>query len=81
MLVDTAVAFAKSLGCAGVTLTTFKAVAWNAPLYARLGFETITDLAREPRLRAVLLREADLGLPTDLKCAMRLGLAAAESSP
>jgi GNAT superfamily N-acetyltransferase len=80
-LVAAAVAFAKEQRCTGVTLTTFKAVAWNAPLYARLGFDTIADLACEPRLRAVLLHEADLGLPTDRRCAMRQGLDAAAPSP
>jgi GNAT superfamily N-acetyltransferase len=32
---------ARALGCASVTLTTFRDVPWNAPLYQRWGFELL----------------------------------------
>lgn len=43
-----------------VTLCTFAAVPWNAPLYARHGFEPIDELG--PGLRELRATEARLGL-------------------
>jgi GNAT superfamily N-acetyltransferase len=34
---------ARALGCTSVTLTTFRDVAWNAPLYQRWGFEVLAS--------------------------------------
>ncbi len=53
-----------------LTLTTFRDVAWNAPFYARLGFEEVTDLDSHPRLASELAADADNGLPPDRRCAM-----------
>ena len=53
-----------------VTLTTFADVAWNAPFYARLGFETVENLAAHPRLAAILDEEAKHGLPRERRLAM-----------
>ena len=39
-------------GLASLTLTTFRDVPWNAPFYARLGFEMITTLTPELRENA-----------------------------
>jgi GNAT superfamily N-acetyltransferase len=36
---------ARAFGCASVTLTTFRDVAWNAPLYRRWGFEVLAPEA------------------------------------
>ena len=55
---------------AAITLTTFRAIPWNAPFYARLGFIELPGAALNARLAAVLKREARRGL-TD-RCAMRL---------
>ena len=55
-----------------VTLTTFRHVAFNAPFYAKLGFEVVDDLSEEPRLKNVLAAEAAHGLPIEDRCAMRL---------
>lgn len=57
-------------GFNAVTLTTFRDLAWNAPLYARLGFEEVTALDAHPRLAGELANEADDGLPIDRRCAM-----------
>lgn len=61
---------ARNTGFTAVTLTTFRDIAWNAPLYARLGFEEVTALDAHPRLAGELALEADRGLPVERRCAM-----------
>ncbi|MEP5938051.1 MAG: GNAT family N-acetyltransferase [Erythrobacter sp.] len=61
---------ARNSGISALTLTTFRDVAWNAPFYARLGFEEVTALDAHPRLASELALEADNGLPIDRRCAM-----------
>ena len=50
---------AANAGCECLTLTTFADVEWNAPFYARLGFERIEDLAAWPRLAETLAEVRD----------------------
>ena len=57
-------------GFAALTLTTFTDVPWNAPFYARLGFETVEDLKAHPRLAAEIEQEVAHGLPRERRCAM-----------
>lgn len=61
---------ARNAGFRAVTLTTFRDLAWNAPFYARLGFEEVTALDAHPRLAGELANEADDGLPIERRCAM-----------
>ncbi len=61
---------ARNSGFRAVTLTTFRDVPWNAPFYARLGFEEVTALDAHPRLAGELANEVDDGLPADRRCAM-----------
>ena len=61
---------ARNSGIAALTLTTFRDVAWNAPFYARLGFEEVTALDAHIRLAGELANEVDDGLPADRRCAM-----------
>jgi ribosomal protein S18 acetylase RimI-like enzyme len=61
---------ARNSGFIAVTLTTFRDVAWNAPFYARLGFEEVSALDAHPRLAGELALEADDGLPAERRCAM-----------
>jgi GNAT superfamily N-acetyltransferase len=68
-LVDHAGAWARARGLAGLTLTTFTDVPWNAPYYERLGFRVVTDLS--PGLRAVREHEAELGLDKWPRVVMR----------
>lgn len=63
---------ARVAGLAGITLTTFREVAWNAPFYARNGFKLVDSASIDPRLAELLSREADRGMP--LRCAMRHSL-------
>ncbi|MEP3421439.1 MAG: GNAT family N-acetyltransferase [Erythrobacter sp.] len=61
---------ARNAAFRAVTLTTFRDVPWNAPFYAKLGFEEVTALDAHPRLAGELALEADHGLPPDRRCAM-----------
>lgn len=61
---------ARNSGFKALTLTTFRDLAWNAPFYARLGFEEVTALDAHPRLAGELANEAEDGLPVERRCAM-----------
>ncbi len=63
---------ARKRGLTALTLTTFRDVPWNAPFYARLGFEMMTRLT--PELREKREEETAHGLAYDSRCAMRLPL-------
>lgn len=69
-LMRSATDFARERDLTAVTLTTFRDVPWNAPFYARLGFELLTEDRAGPRLCGLLEAEAERGLPD--RCAMRL---------
>ncbi|BBH46154.1 GNAT family N-acetyltransferase [Pseudomonas sp. KU43P] len=72
-LLDEAVAVARRRCLQQLTLTTFADVPWNAPFYARYGFELMASEQLSPRLSAVLASERAHGL--EGRCAMRLVLA------
>lgn len=74
-LMDTAIHDARQNGLVAVTLTTFIDVSWNAPFYAKLGFEIVSDGAVDDRLANAMRQDAERGLPPHLRCAMRLSLA------
>lgn len=74
-LIEEARAYAESAALSALTLTTFRDVPWNAPLYARLGFEMLPTSSSGPRLDSIFEREAGLGLPRERRCAMRYSLA------
>lgn len=61
---------AHNTGFKALTLTTFRDLAWNAPFYARLGFDEVTALDAHLRLAGELANEVDDGLPADRRCAM-----------
>ena len=61
---------ARNSGFDALTLTTFTDVPWNAPFYARHGFETVADLEAHQRLKAEIEEEVAHGLPRDRRCAM-----------
>ncbi|MFD3484191.1 MULTISPECIES: GNAT family N-acetyltransferase [unclassified Streptomyces] len=53
---------ARSAGLAGLTLTTFADVPWNAPYYTRLGFRTLAESELTDGLREIRRAEAAHGL-------------------
>ncbi len=71
-LMEAAIGYARERRLAAVTLTTFRAIAWNAPFYAQLGFEELAPQALSPHLASVLAGEAARGFKG--RCAMRLAL-------
>lgn len=53
-----------------ITLTTFREVPWNELFYQKLGFRILDNDAQDLRLRGILDRETQAGLPAELRCAM-----------
>lgn len=68
-LFNAAEAIARRRGLAALTLTTFRAVPWNAPYYARLGFAEMPEPG--PGLRIVIARQKAAGLDIAARVAMR----------
>ncbi|OLS62692.1 GNAT family N-acetyltransferase [Pseudomonas putida] len=60
---------ARASGYKALSLTTFAAVPWNAPFYARLGFQRLEARQASAFLHEQLRHEQALGLPD--RCAMR----------
>lgn len=79
-LLGAACAAARAQGVRGVTLTTFLAVPWNAPFYARAGFCIIPPKALNTRLASLLEQEAQAGFAPGTRGAMRLDLTSAVQS-
>ncbi|MFJ5776356.1 GNAT family N-acetyltransferase [Streptomyces sp. NPDC093094] len=73
-LLDRAAAHAVSEGAPALTLTTFTGVPWNAPYYARCGFELMDDSALTPGLRKIREHEAAHGLDRWPRACMRRAL-------
>lgn len=73
-LLDVAAAWAREQDLVALTLTSFAAVPWNAPYYARLGFRVLDDAELTPGLRAIRAREAAHGLDRAPRVAMRRDL-------
>lgn len=63
---------ARDAGFRALTLTTFAQVPWNAPFYARLGFQRLDNQHSSAFLREQLRHEQALGLPD--RCAMSKAL-------
>ncbi|MDX1648989.1 MAG: GNAT family N-acetyltransferase [Myxococcota bacterium] len=61
-LVEHVLARARAEGAAGVTLTTYRDVAWNAPFYRRLGFRELPEPALGPGLARIRRLERERGL-------------------
>jgi GNAT superfamily N-acetyltransferase len=72
-LIDFASDYASNFGVAGLSLTTFRDVPWNAPYYARLGFQVVTDSRVTPGLIAKLGTESARGLGAWPRVAMQRG--------
>jgi len=62
--------WAAGSGYTMLTLSTFRAVPWNFPFYARLGFEEIPRETLRSELLAVVSEEADRGLDPDTRVVM-----------
>lgn len=70
-LIEHAAEWASREGLAGLTLTTYADVPWNAPYYARLGFATLDEESLTDGLRAVRDHEIARGLDAWPRVTMR----------
>lgn len=70
-LLDHAAEHAAAEGAPALTLTTFTEVPWNAPYYARCGFQLLGDSGLTPGLREIREREAAHGLDRWPRICMR----------
>lgn len=66
--------YAAGEGAPALTLTTFTEVPWNAPYYARCGFQLLDDSGLTPGLRKIREREAAHGLDQWPRACMRRAL-------
>ncbi|MFD5479857.1 GNAT family N-acetyltransferase [Streptomyces hawaiiensis] len=62
---------AREEGLTALTLTTFTEVPWNAPYYARLGFQPLPEADLTPGLREIRATEAAHGLDRRPRVCMR----------
>ncbi|MGA5203752.1 GNAT family N-acetyltransferase [Streptomyces variegatus] len=62
---------ARQEGLTALTLTTFTEVPWNAPYYARLGFQPLPEADLTPGLREIRATEAAHGLDRWPRVCMR----------
>ncbi|MFE8100028.1 GNAT family N-acetyltransferase [Brenneria goodwinii] len=69
-LLEKAIAMAHAYSLSAITLTTFSNVPWNAPFYARMGFNILDERNISERLKNTLLSEQKSGLPLKWRCAM-----------
>ena len=70
-LLAAAEAWAGEAGLAAMTLTTYRDVDWNAPLYERWGFRTFEPEAWRAGLAAIQAEEAEAGFAAEPRVAMR----------
>jgi len=73
-LVDATCDRVAARGFASITLSTFRHLAWNAPLYARAGFVVVPPEAWTPALTRRAEEEARAGLDPDRRVMMRRSL-------
>ena len=71
-LIETIIQFAKSSGFAGVTLSTFRDIPWNALFYKKLGFREMKESEIGINLQNIRTEEAQNGLPISERILMIL---------
>lgn len=70
-LLDEVAAWARDRGHGAVTLTTFRDVPFNGPLYARRGYEEVPEQEWTDAIRALVASEAEHGLDVSKRVVMR----------
>lgn len=70
-LIDAVVGWAHARGDAEVTLTTFRDVDFNAPLYAKRGFVELPEHEWTPGIQALVATETTHGLDPTTRVVMR----------
>ena len=69
-LVETALRHARQAGLGMVSLTTDRALPFNGPMYARMGFSELSAVQQPGWLAAMLAREAEHGFDPAMRIAM-----------
>ena len=75
-LVEHVCEWATTQGLHAVTLTTFRDVEWNGPLYERYGFVPLAEVEHGPELTAIRAAERAAGIDVAPRIAMRRSLTA-----
>jgi GNAT superfamily N-acetyltransferase len=70
-LLDAVAGWAKGRGHTEITLTTFRDVPFNAPLYAKRGYEVVPEDSWTDAVRELVAHEATLGLDPATRVVMR----------
>lgn len=70
LLVRAVCDWAEASGHAALTLTTFRAVPWNFPFYARMGFAEVPRAHLRPELAALVIGEERRGLAAETRAVM-----------
>ena len=70
-LVSVAENYAREQGYKEMTLTTYRDVPWNAPFYARLGYEAFVPDGDRPQMRGLIADEVEQGFAVTPRVAMR----------
>ena len=73
-LVEHVCEWAMTQGLHAVTLTTFRDVEWNGPLYERYGFVPLAEVEHGPELTALRVAERTAGIDVAPRIAMRRSL-------
>lgn len=73
-LVRTVCVWAKSHGYPVVSLSTFREIPWNAPFYAKLGFQILDESEITPSFQQIRLKESEAGLPLSERVIMQCKL-------
>ena len=74
LLLTTACEWAQSNGHAGITLSTFRDVAWNGPFYRKNGFRDLEPAEWTPGMVRIREQEAGHGLRVEARVFMRRDL-------
>jgi GNAT superfamily N-acetyltransferase len=73
-LIEEAALWAAARGLKGMTLTTFERVPWNAPYYARLGFQPVPEYQWSDGLRQIVQSERSHGLDAWPRVIMKMDI-------
>jgi GNAT superfamily N-acetyltransferase len=80
-MIEAVCEWARANGQTAITLTTERDVPWNAPYYARLGFEILPEAQWGAGLREIAVDEIALGLNPETRVAMIRRFAASGDVP
>ncbi|MGH9274426.1 MAG: GNAT family N-acetyltransferase [Acidimicrobiales bacterium] len=80
-LLEAVCEWARARGDDGVTLTAFRDVAFNAPLYAKRGFAELHEADWSPGIRTLIAEEAAHGLDPTQRVVMRRPVSGAAPPP